>query len=601
MRLSACSLFLAFAVVLDAGDLGIAVNGVCEAGICPGTPVPFNTSETLPFDFSLTLPNGDMYRIYGSTTTNNNSDGAGSSDSYDFQVTYEGNASGALPSSADTIVVQRYVTVEASASSGSFDTSLIAAFSSGIASSSSVTTCALSSGVCLGPADPPASVDEVSAAFNKTNIGGTFDENKTFVSNFGAGSPAGSYIVWGQDTAISPPALSAPALISPANGSVGVLPTPTLKWSPVVGATSYDVYFGTSATPSFVTNTTLTSYSTGALSAATTYYWNIVARNGTGTSPSATWSFTTAATPSIAPTALTPATGSGFTQTFTFNFTDPAGYMDLAVLDVLINNYLDGIGACYLALVPASSTSGYLYLVDNAGDGGYVTGTPLSLPSSGSLANSQCTINGAGSSVSASGNTLILTLNITFASAFAGDRIFYTAARSATQNSGWQALGTWNVPAASVVGPGVGGVTPGRSVSKGQNYTFTFTDSTGFAGLAVLDILTNSFLDGIDACYIAYVPTSATNGYVYLVDNAGDGGYAAGSPISLSSGGTLSNSQCTINTAGSSASASGDSLNLDLALTFSSSFTGNQVFYLASRNSTTGNSGWQPAGSVTVP
>jgi hypothetical protein len=119
--------------------------------------------------------------------------------------------------------------------------------------------------------------------------------------------------------------------------------------------------------------------------------------------------------------------------------------------------------------------------------------------------------------------------------------------------------------------------------------------------LGVVDILTNSFLDAIDACYVAYVPTSATTGYLYLVDDAGDGGYAAGSPILLSSGGTLHNSQCTISTAASSASASGNTLNLNLAIAFSPSFAGNQVFYLASRNNSTGDSGWQAAGSVTVP
>jgi hypothetical protein len=301
-----------------------------------------------------------------------------------------------------------------------------------------------------------------------------------------------------------------------------------------------------------------------------------------------------------APVSVTPGSGSGLTQTFTFTFSDPNGYADLSVLDILVNNYLDGIGACYVALVPASATSGYLYLVADAG-GGYVSGTPALLPSSGSFGNSQCTVNGAGSSFSGSGNTLTVTLNITFAPAFAGNKIFYTAARSATQNSGWQALGTWSVPGPAVAGPGVGGVTPGRSVTLGQTYTFTFTDSNGYGDLAVLDVLTNSFLDGISGCYFAYVPISASNGYLYLVDDAGDGGYASGSPIPLSSGGTLKNSQCTLSTIGSSASASGNSLNLNLAITFNPSFAGNQVFYLASRNSTGGNSGWQAGGSVTVP
>jgi hypothetical protein len=300
------------------------------------------------------------------------------------------------------------------------------------------------------------------------------------------------------------------------------------------------------------------------------------------------------------PSGVSPGAGSGLTQTFTFTFGDPNGFADLSVLDILVNNYLDGIGACYMALAPAGATSGYLYLVNDAGDG-YASGTPMLLPSSSTLGNSQCTINGTSSSVSASGDTLTLTLNVTFISGFAGNKVFYMAARSATQNSGWQALGTWNVPGAALLGPGIGGVTPGRSISMGQTYTFTFTDSFGYSDLAVLDVLTNSFLDGISACYFAYVPISASNGYLYLVDDAGDGGYASGSPVLLTSGGILKNSQCTINMVGSSASASINSLNLNLPITFSSTFAGNQVFYLASRNSSTGNSGWQAAGSVTVP
>jgi hypothetical protein len=135
----------------------------------------------------------------------------------------------------------------------------------------------------------------------------------------------------------------------------------------------------------------------------------------------------------------------------------------------------------------------------------------------------------------------------------------------------------------------------------GQLYTFTFTDTNGYADLNVLDVLTNSFLDGVSACYFAYVPTGATTGYLYLVDDAGDGGYAAGSPMLLSSGGTLQNNQCAINTVGSSASASGNTLTLNLNLTFKAGFAGNQIFYLAARNASTGNSGWQSVGSVTVP
>jgi hypothetical protein len=295
-----------------------------------------------------------------------------------------------------------------------------------------------------------------------------------------------------------------------------------------------------------------------------------------------------------------PGSGSGSSQTFSFTFTDGAGYADLTVVDILINNFLDAQQACYVALVPTSASSGNVYLLNDAGTG-YATGTPTVLPSSGTLSNSQCTISGAGSSVSATGNTLALTLAITFKSGFAGNTIVYTAARSDTQNSGWQALGTWDVPGQAPSGPAVAGMNPARTTGTGQTYTFTFTDTNGYGDLAVVDVLTNNVLDGIGACYVAFVPASASSGYLYLVDDAGDGGYASGSPIALPSSGALSNSQCTINAAESSVSASGNTLTLNLAITFNSGFAGNRVFYLAARNSGAGNSGWQAVGSVTVP
>jgi hypothetical protein len=56
-------------------------------------------------------------------------------------------------------------------------------------------------------------------------------------------------------------------------------------------------------------------------------------------------------------------------------------------------------------------------------------------------------ITGTGTSVETDGNTLTLTLNLTFKAAFAGNRIFYAAGRDGQDlnNTGWQAMGTWTV------------------------------------------------------------------------------------------------------------------------------------------------------------
>ncbi len=85
-----------------------------------------------------------------------------------------------------------------------------------------------------------------------------------------------------------------------------------------------------------------------------------------------------------------------------------------------------------------------LYLFNDSASGD--TG-PLTLGAAGSLSNSQCTINGPGSSAIRSGNTLSLTLAIVFNTFFKGTQtLFGYAADNANLNSGRQTLGTWTTP-----------------------------------------------------------------------------------------------------------------------------------------------------------
>ncbi|MDP3000388.1 MAG: hypothetical protein Q8N47_23085 [Bryobacterales bacterium] len=138
---------------------------------------------------------------------------------------------------------------------------------------------------------------------------------------------------------------------------------------------------------------------------------------------------------------MSPARGSGTGGQFAFTFTDTNGANDLGVVNILVNDWLDGRRACYLAYARGNNT---LYLMNDYGTG-LLPG--LALSGTGSLGNSQCTVNGVGSSVASSGNTLTLTLNMAFGAGFAGNRVFYLAARDVNElnNTGWRATGSWSV------------------------------------------------------------------------------------------------------------------------------------------------------------
>ena len=131
----------------------------------------------------------------------------------------------------------------------------------------------------------------------------------------------GTLMIAGQTFTViqsSCPTPGTPSSPSPSSGATGVSTSATLGWAASTNTDSYDVYFGTSASPRNVGNVTGTSYPVSGLSYSTTYYWKIVAKNNCGNStPGTVWSFTTGA-PMIgwSPTTLSfNATGGGSNPT----------------------------------------------------------------------------------------------------------------------------------------------------------------------------------------------------------------------------------------------------------------------------------------------
>jgi hypothetical protein len=312
----------------------------------------------------------------------------------------------------------------------------------------------------------------------------------------------------------------------------------------------------------------------------------IIAGAWGGTGPGAAWVFVPVSGGAPAPGGVTPFSGSGMNTSLTFTFNDPRGWQDLGIVNVLINSALDGTRSCYLAY---SQSAGALYLVADNG------ASLLTLNPGGSVANSQCSVSSAGTTASGNGNTLTLTLNLSFIAAFAGNKIVYTAARDVSGgNSGWQALGVWQVPGFSTF-PAANSVTLPRGTGTAASLTFQFSDTKGAQDLGVVNVLVNSALDGGHACYIAY---SQTFKVLYLVNDSGTG---LSNALTLGGQGSVSNSQCTVNASGSSATLNGNQLTLVLNISFINAFGGNRIVYAAARDSTdANNSGWQALGTWSV-
>jgi hypothetical protein len=93
---------------------------------------------------------------------------------------------------------------------------------------------------------------------------------------------------------VEPPPRPRPASNpNPADGARIVSRTADLSWTAWRGATSHDVYFGTSNPPPFIQNQAATTFDPGTMDYITTYYWRVDEVNAYATITGVVWSFTT--------------------------------------------------------------------------------------------------------------------------------------------------------------------------------------------------------------------------------------------------------------------------------------------------------------------
>ena len=158
--------------------------------------------------------------------------------------------------------------------------------------------------VHFGSINPPplASENQSAASFDVEGLGEGITYYWQVIAKNDTGPTPGP--VWSFTTQTSGGSTlpGIPSSPSPSAGANNTSTTPTLSWT-ASGADTYDVYFGTeNPPPQATTDQGAATYSPGTLANATTYYWQVVAHNGEGSTAGPVWSFTTQAAAPPTPT-----------------------------------------------------------------------------------------------------------------------------------------------------------------------------------------------------------------------------------------------------------------------------------------------------------
>jgi hypothetical protein len=284
---------------------------------------------------------------------------------------------------------------------------------------------------------------------------------------------------------------------------------------------------------------------------------------------------------------VSPSSGSGLSQTFTFVTSDPNGAADLYRTVITFASASNPSAPCVIIYIPATG----VYLINDS-----ITAWlgPVPLGTSNSLQNSQCSVNGTASSMQTSGNTRILNLQVSFKAPLAGTLAVYLGADTLSGiSSPVLPLGTWTAPSPNQP-PAAVSVSPSSGSGLSQTFTFVTSDPNGAADLYRTVITFASASNPSAPCVIIYIPAIG----VYLIN---DSVTAWLGPVPLGTSSALQNSQCSVNGTASSMQTSGNTRTLNLQVTFKAPLAGLLWVDLGADNVNGISSPVLPLGTWTVP
>ena len=286
-----------------------------------------------------------------------------------------------------------------------------------------------------------------------------------------------------------------------------------------------------------------------------------------------------------APVSVSPNTGTGASQLFSYLFSDPNGYTDLQSPLVIVNGSLAADNSCYFSYNWSPDT---LYLKNDTNTqwlGPVTPGQP------GVIENSQCKIDAALSSASGSGNDLTINVWIEFKVPGMKTQWMYTNDLGGLDTGGWQQRGTWTVSGG--LPPAAVSISPNTGTGASQLFSYLFSDPNGYTDLRSPLVIVNGSLAADNSCYFSYNWSPDT---LYLKNDTNTQWLG---PVTPGQPGVIENSQCKIDAALSSASGSGNDLTINVWIEFKVPGMKTQWMYTNDLGGLdTG--GWQQRGTWTV-
>ncbi|WP_353062130.1 hypothetical protein RBB77_12535 [Tunturibacter psychrotolerans] len=291
--------------------------------------------------------------------------------------------------------------------------------------------------------------------------------------------------------------------------------------------------------------------------------------------------FATAITMHAQSTNLVPSAGSGAEQAFVATFTDPNGVQNVQSLSIAVV----GVAPSSESGLPANGCvlnfivgSGIIQLAQDTGKS-FLT-TTATAGTDQTVSNSQCTVLGASSSITISGNTVTARIFLTFTASFSGTKqIFMLAENSnqATDMNSQAEVGTYDVTAS--VSPAF--ISPSSGSGSDQTFTTIYSDPTSHIQSVGLNIKSSrNNTSAANACKVRYDPDTSN---IFLVNDAGT---TYGSPIIAGSATSLSNSQCTVYGMGTSATTFGANVIVYFSVSFFPGFVGEKVITMGGADET---------------